>query len=280
MTLSVKPLTPSIGAVIEGINLNEPLPANQQHELQAALLTHQVIFFRKQALTPASQKALAAQFGNLHIHPIFPHIDSIPEIIVLDNRQSDLRDNAIWHTDVTFKQSPPLGCILSAKQVPAVGGDTLWASSHAAYERLSPALQQFLANLTATHDFIKSFPLAHFGQGAAAYQQWETAKRNNPPVSHPVIRTHPITGKKLLYVNEGFTTRINELSEAESDAILALLFKHINRPEFIVRWQWQADDVAFWDNRATQHYATNDYGTAHRIMHRATILEDNATPAA
>lgn len=164
--------------------------------------------------------------------------------------------------------------MLSAKQLPAYGGDTLWASGIAAYEALSAPLQQLLAGLTATHDFTKSFPLERFGTTPEDLARWETARRNNPPLSHPVIRTHPVSKRKALFVNEGFTTRINELSEAESEAILKLLFAHATRPEFTIRWRWQENDVAFWDNRVTQHYAVDDYRPARRVMHRATILGD------
>ncbi|MCW1248388.1 taurine dioxygenase, partial [Pseudomonas sp. SAICEU22] len=197
-----------------------------------------------------------------------------PEVLVLDTAVTDVRDNAVWHTDVTFLPTPAMGAVLSAKLLPAFGGDTLWASGIAAYEALSAPLKSLLEGLTATHDFTRSFPLERFGNSAEDLARWEEARRKNPPLSHPVIRTHPVSGRRSLFVNEGFTTRINELSESESEAILKLLFAHSTRPEFTVRWRWQANDVAFWDNRVTQHFAVDDYRPARRVMHRATVLGD------
>ncbi|WP_288077438.1 taurine dioxygenase, partial [Pseudomonas sp.] len=167
-----------------------------------------------------------------------------------------------------------LGAVLSAKQLPAFGGDTLWASGIAAYAALSEPLKRLLDGLTATHDFTKSFPLERFGNTAEDLARWEETRKKNPPLSHPVVRTHPVSGRKSLFVSEGFTTRINELDAAESEAILKLLFAHATRPEFTIRWRWQENDVAFWDNRVTQHYAVDDYRPQRRVMHRATILGD------
>lgn len=274
-SLSIVKLTPHIGAMVEGIDFTQTLSNEQRQQLEAALLKHQVLFFRNQPITPQQQASFARQFGSLHIHPIFPQADDQPEIVLLDSQQTDLRDNAIWHTDVTFSQTPPLGSILAAKQVPDFGGDTLWSSGYAAFEGLSPALQRFLSGLTATHSLIKSFPQERFGHTPEGFITWQQAQLDNPPVVHPVIRTHPITGKKLIFVNEGFTTKINELTDSESKAVLDFLFQHIAKPEFTVRWHWQNHDIAFWDNRATQHYATNDYDNhVHRVMHRATIDGD------
>lgn len=267
-------LTPAIGAIVEGVDLSAPLNAETRSILEAALVEHQVLFFRGQDITPQQHKAFAAGFGDLHIHPIYPQSDDVPEIMVLDTERNDLQDNAIWHTDVTFIETPPLGAVLAARKLPPTGGDTLWASAAAAYEGLSPPFQKLLDGLTATHEFIKSFPLERFGNGPEALDKWEKARRSNPPIIHPVIRTHPVSGRKALFVNDGFTTRINELEPKESAAVLAFLFEHLAKPEYVVRWRWQEGDVAFWDNRGTQHYAADDYRPAHRIMHRATILGD------
>ncbi|MNJ34908.1 Alpha-ketoglutarate-dependent taurine dioxygenase [compost metagenome] len=233
-----------------------------------------MLFFRDQSINPRQQAEFAARFGDLHIHPIYPNVPETPQVLVLDTAVTDVRDNAVWHTDVTFLPTPALGAVLSAKQLPAYGGDTLWASGIAAFEALSAPLQQLLDGLTATHDFTKSFPLERFGNTPEDLARWEATRRSNPPLSHPVIRTHPVSGRKSLFVNEGFTTRINELSESESEAILKLLFAHATRPEFTIRWRWQENDVAFWDNRVTQHYAVDDYRPQRRVMHRATILGD------
>ncbi|KMJ53032.1 taurine dioxygenase [Vogesella sp. EB] len=274
MSLHFTRLSPALGAIVSGIDLAQPLDSARQQALSAALLQHQVLFFRNQDLSPQQQRDFAAWFGDLHIHPLYPKIADTPQIMVLDTALNDLRDNAIWHTDVTFIDTPPLGSVLVARQLPEYGGDTLWASGTAAYAALSPRLQQLLDGLTATHDFTKSFPLERFGHTPEALANYEATRRSTPPVNHPVIRTHPVSGDKALFVSDGFTTRINELPPAESDALLAFLFAHFAKPEFSVRWRWQPGDIAFWDNRVTQHYAVDDYRPAHRIMHRATILGD------
>ena len=274
MTLQVSQLSGHIGAQVSGVDLTQPLPDEVIESLEQALLKHQVIFFRNQPITPQQHYELALRFGQLHIHPIFPHEPDRPEIIVLDTELNDLRDNALWHTDVTFQQKPPLGAILAAKKIPPFGGDTLWASATAVFEGLSPALQNLLKGLTATHSIVKSFPTERFAVTEADKARFDQAVRNNPPVVHPVVRTHPVTGKQALFVNEGFTTRINELSDSESIALLKFLFEHSQKPEFFIRWRWQQDDIAFWDNRATFHYAVDDYRPHRRIMHRATIQGD------
>lgn len=274
MSLSLLQLTPAIGAIVENVDLSKPLSAEIRAAVGDALVTHQVLFFRGQNITSQQQRDFAALFGDLHIHPIYPQVPGVAEIIVLDTEVTDVRDNAIWHTDVTFIETPPLGAVLAARKLPHTGGDTIWASGSAAYESLSAPLRSTLEGLTATHEFIKSFPVERFGNGPEALALWEKARKDNPPVSHPVVRTHPVTKRKSLFVNEGFTTRINELESAESDTVLRLLFAHLAKPEYSVRWRWQEGDVAFWDNRSTLHYAVDDYRSAHRIMHRATILGD------
>ena len=272
--LTITPLSHALGAQISGVDIAQPLNVEQRDAIEQALLKHQVLFFRDQPITPEQQARFAANFGDLHIHPIYPNVPEQPEVLILDTAQTDVRDNAVWHTDVTFLPTPALGAVLSAKLLPAFGGDTLWASGIAAYEALSEPLKVLLQGLSATHDFVKSFPLERFGNTPQALEQWEATRKKNPPLSHPVIRTHPVSGRKSLFVNEGFTTRINELSDSESEAILKLLFAHATRPEFTIRWRWQENDVAFWDNRVTQHYAVDDYRPQRRVMHRATILGD------
>jgi taurine dioxygenase len=274
MSLNITPLSPALGAIVGGVDLRQPLADADQRAIEQALLDHQVLFFRAQPIEPPQQAVFAARFGDLHIHPIYPNIPEQPEVLVLDTAVTDVRDNAIWHTDVTFLETPALGAVLAAKQLPAYGGDTLWASSSAAFEALSKPLQHLLDGLTASHDFTRSFPLERFGNTPEALERYHEVQRKHPPVTHPVVRTHPVTGRKGLFVNEGFTTRINELEPAESDALLRFLFAHSIRPEFSIRWRWQENDVAFWDNRITQHYAVDDYRPARRVMHRATILGD------
>ena len=274
MSLTITPISSALGAQIDGVDLTRPLSPQQRDAIEQALLEHQVIFFKDQSITPQQQARFAANFGDLHIHPIYPNVPEQPEVLVLDTAVTDVRDNAVWHTDVTFLPTPAMGAVLSAKQLPAFGGDTLWASGIAAFEGLSKPLPVLLDGLTATHDFTKSFPLERFGSTPEDFLRWDQTRKNNPPLSHPVVRTHPVSGRKSLFVNEGFTTKINELSEAESEAILKLLFAHSTRPEYTIRWRWQENDVAFWDNRVTQHYAVDDYRPNRRVMHRATILGD------
>ena len=274
-TLHVQPISPAIGAIVGHVDLARPLSAFEVERITQALVTHHVLFFEQQDITPAQLRDLAKNFGALHIHPIYPHVEGVPEIIILDTGAHNLPDNDNWHTDVTFIQTPPLGAILAARELPPCGGDTSWASTIAAYEALSTPMQGFLAGLTAEHDFVKSFPRQRFGSADAESEaRWNAAVAKNPPVTHPVIRTHPVSGRKGLFVNEGFTTRILELKASESDALLRLLFAQVSRPEFTVRWRWKPGDVAFWDNRLTQHYALADYLPARRVMHRATILGD------
>ncbi|MBD1586281.1 taurine dioxygenase [Pseudomonas typographi] len=274
MAFTLRPLSPALGAVLDGLDLRQPLGDADLARFEQALLDHQVLFMRGQQLTPAQHMGFAQRFGELHIHPIYPHLPEQPQILVLDTAVTDVRDNALWHSDVSFLPKPAMAGVLLAREVPAYGGDTLWASGTAAYEALSAPLKRLLDGLSATHDFSKSFPLARFGNTPEALQRWEATRRRHPPVSHPVVRTHPASGRPALFVNEGFTLSINELEPHESDALLRLLFQHATLPPFCVRWQWRTGDLAFWDNRVTQHYAVDDYRPQRRVMHRATVLGD------
>jgi taurine dioxygenase len=272
--MQISRLTPALGAIVAGIDLAEELSEAAILRLGELLGLHQVLFFRNQPLSPRQQCDFAARFGALHIHPIYPLLPDLPEIMVIDTHENFRPDNDNWHTDVTFSETPPLAGILAAKQLPSTGGDTLWSSNRAAYEALSTPLKQMLAGLTAEHSVVKSFPSGRWGADPAFKERYERAVAKHPPVTHPVVRTHPVTGAKGLFVNDGFTTHINELNPRESDAMLAFLFAHAARPEFTIRWQWRVDDVAFWDNRVTQHYAVADYLPERRIMHRATVVGD------
>ncbi len=272
--LKITPLGPYIGALVEDVSLNRPLSDAQFEQLYHALLKYQVLFTRNQPITPVEQRTLAARFGDLHIHPFYPHTPEAEEIIILDTNDNNPPDNDNWHTDVTFIETPPLGAILAAKKLPVSGGDTLWTSGIAAYEALSEPFKKLLAGLQAEHDFTKGFAEYKYRKTPEEHQQWLKAKEKNPPVQHPVLRTHPVSGKQALFVSEGFTTRIVGLEEKEGAAILDFLFRHVTKPEFQVRWRWQENDIAIWDNRITQHYANADYFPQRRIMHRATILGD------
>lgn len=279
-TLSISPIKSTIGAVIDGVDLNQ-LNDDTLQQIKDALLKHQVIFFRNQDLQTNAQVQLARSFGSLHIHPVFPTVPDVPEVIVLDSHQTDLRDNELWHTDVTFSKTPPLGCVLRAVKIPPSGGDTLWASGTAAFQALDADTQEKIRGLTAMHDIRLSFPQERFG-GVSEEEKarLEEIYRKNPPVEHPVVRTHPETGEPILFVSEGFTSHINELPEDEGKALLDFLTQHAVKEEFHLRWQWREGDVAIWDNRCTQHKALFDYGDAHRIMHRATVNGDEPYYAA
>ena len=273
-SFAVRPLTPTIGAVVEGVDLSQLVSDDLLHAIRAAFLKHRVVFFEDQRLTPAQHRDFAARFGDLHTHPLYPGVDGAPEVFVLDNHAQNPTDNDAWHTDVTFIETPPLGAMLYAKLLPELGGDTVWADMRAAYEALSPTFREFLSGLDAVHDFARSFPADGTVARGAGAEKHAKALAEHPPVLHPVVRTHPETGEDGLFVNYGFTTRIKGLRRKESDAILAMLFDHIQKPEFQVRWRWTPGALAFWDNRVTQHYAVNDYLPARRIMNRATILGD------
>ena len=274
MSITISRLTPALGAIVEGISLADELPQQSIDRLGELLVEHQILFFRKQPITPQQQCRFAARFGELHIHPIYPTLPDLPEILVLDTHGDFLPDNDNWHTDVTFSTTPPLAGILAAKQLPSVGGDTLWSSNLAAYEALSTPMKRFLEGLTAEHSVVKSFPPDRWGADAAFKERYDRAVAKHPPVTHPVVRTHPVSGRKSLFVNDGFTTRIHELKPSESAALLTYLFAHAARPEFTIRWRWDVDDVVFWDNRITHHYAVADYLPERRIMHRATVIGD------
>ena len=274
MAITIEQLSPAIGAIITGVDLSQPLDGETFAAIHDALMDRQVIFLRDQTMSEEQQRDLAAGFGPLHIHPIYPRSDRVPEIMLLDTELNDLRDNALWHSDISFSPTPSLGAVLIARKLPPVGGDTLWASATAAYDALPEAMKGFLGTLSAVHDLAKSFPAERFGADPESTARLEAAKRANPPVVHPVIRTHPVTGKKAIFVSEGFTTGIVDMDPAMAEPLLAMLYAHVTRPEFTVRWKWRVGDVAIWDNRPTQHYAVYDYGDAHRVMNRATILGD------
>ena len=269
---AVAPLTPAIGGLVAGLDLAGPLSDSVVARLKAAVAERHVLFFEGQTLDPAAQRDFAARFGKLHVHPVYPHVDGVPEITSIETRPDDLPDNDNWHTDVTFIETPPFGAVLTPRTLPSSGGDTLWGSNVAAYEALSAPIRKLLDGLTAEHSFETGFPRRRWGVGARK-EKWEKAVAANPPVIHPVVRTIE-DGRRGLFVNSGFTARILELTEKESDALLAFLFAHLAKPEFTIRWRWKLGDVAFWDNRLCTHYATLDYLPETRVMHRAAILGD------
>jgi taurine dioxygenase len=267
-TLTVDKLTPVIGAELRGIDLSQPLGERQFAEIQRALAENLVIFFRDQDLTPERHLAFGRRFGALHVHPAAPHVGDTPELMLVHADKDSPRANGEgWHSDVSCDPEPPMGTILHITECPPKGGDTLFASMYAAYEALSPRLQAYLDGLVAVHDgeHVYRGLFANFG---------EPDRPAYPRAEHPVIRTHPVTSKKALYVNRGFTTRILGIPIDESDAILRYLYEHMENPLFQCRFRWQPNSVAFWDNRCTQHRALWDYWPHTRAGRRVTIKGD------
>jgi taurine dioxygenase len=267
--LSIQPITACIGAEISGVDLGKPLSDDTRDEIQAALVDHHVLFFREQDITPEEQIAFARRFGEISVPPFAPKYGDNPEMIVLDQSQPKGEGADAWHSDNTFMTAPPMGSILRAVQIPEVGGDTCFASAVAAYEALSPAIQHLIDGLTAVHDITK--PLVKGIAAGHTTANLEEVQKKWPPVEHPIARTHPVSGKKSLYVNRNSTTHIVGLTERENDALLPMLMDHIRSPEFQCRFTWNTNSVAFWDNRSAQHFAVPDYSTR-RIMNRVTIV--------
>jgi taurine dioxygenase len=270
--LQVTPVTAALGAEVDGVDLREKISDALFKEIRDALVEFQVLFFRNQAVDPAHQKALAERFGPLQTHPAYSTVEDFPEITILESTPEKPTRIEKWHTDMTFRPHPPLATLLRSRVVPDRGGDTLFASMTAAYDALSPKMQDFLGELGAVHDFSHGFRESLEEPGGR--ERLAQALADNPPVEHPVIRTHPESGRKLIFVNELFTTHINGLSLNESEHLLTLLFNHIKAPEFHCRLRWTADCLALWDNRSTQHKPVNDYFPAHRRMERITIDGD------
>jgi len=262
-SFSVRKYTPAIGAELAGIDLSLPLSERVLQEIRYALLDNLVIFFRNQHLTPEQNKALGLRFGRLHIHPApLAILEGHPEIVIVEADENSKRiAGELWHSDVSCDAEPPMASILYVKEVPAVGGDTLFASMYAAYDALSDSVQRFLCGLTALHDGARNYERR---QPLAAHGEF-------PRAEHPVVRTHPETGRKALFVNRMFTTHLVQLKKSESDVILEMLFRHLENPEFQCRFRWQANSMAFWDNRCVQHLALWDYYPQRRYGNRVTI---------
>ena len=267
-TLSIRRLTPILGAEIDGIDLSQSLSAEQLADVKQALADHQVIFFRNQHPTPEQHLAFGQHFGALHRHPAAPHAPGHPDLMIIEADEHSPRANGeVWHSDVSCDAQPPMGSILYIHTCPPDGGDTLFASMYAAYDALSDRMKQYLGGLTAVHDG------EHVYRGTYANLGVQD-KSHYPRSVHPVVRTHPVTGKPALFVNRGFTTRILGIPADESDAMLRFLFEHIENPLFQCRFRWQAHSVAFWDNRCEQHRAMWDYWPHKRSGFRVTVLGD------
>ncbi|MGD0379879.1 MAG: TauD/TfdA family dioxygenase [Acidimicrobiales bacterium] len=273
--MHVRAVSPALGAVVEGVRLVPGLDEATVKSIRAALLEHKVVWFRDQTLDGASLTAVATQFGTpTEAHPVEPSLEGHPEVLPLDSEEGARAD--VWHSDLTFQQCPPLGAILHALEVPGVGGDTIWADMSGAYRSLSSPLRAFVDGLTATHSPAKAggyFAGRDPTGGEAADRTALTTTQ------HPVVRTHPETGARSLFVNPLFTDRIDGLRRHESDILLGLLYEAAVAPERLVRWKWETGDVAFWDNRCTMHYALLDFGADRRRMLRVALEGDKPVGA-
>jgi taurine dioxygenase len=270
--LSLAPLTPTIGAEVSGLDLAAPLPPAAKATLRQALLDWKVLFFRDQDITTEQHLAFARNFGELEAHPFAPSKPGYPEVLAIaHDRDSRGRENT-WHSDVTWRLEPSLGSILRAVEVPPVGGDTLFADMYAAYEGLSDEVRAQIEGAVAVHDFT------HFREGmrrrGKSEGDIEAFNAAYPKPLHPVVRTHPETGRKALYVNAAFTVEIVGMEKTRSDALLRRLYAQAAIPEYQCRFRWETNSIAFWDNRASQHYAASDYWPAVRRMERVTVIGD------
>jgi taurine dioxygenase len=267
-TIHVDPLSPTVGAEISGVRLGPDVPTDQVAEIRRALLEWKVVFFRDQDVTVADHVAFGRHFGELEIHPFTPNRKDHPEVVVIHHDEKSKRGQNQWHSDVTWRLEPSLGSILRARIVPPVGGDTLFADMFAAYDGLTDEVKEQIEGAHAIHSFEHNF-----GRGMNDEQR-ETFLEKFPPARHPVVRTHPESGRKGIYVNAAFTTHIEGMEAEESRRLLRHLYRQASVPEYQCRFRWQENSVAFWDNRAVQHYAAFDYHPHTRRVERVTVVGD------
>ncbi|NKB60137.1 MAG: taurine dioxygenase [Alphaproteobacteria bacterium] len=276
--ITVKPLAGAIGAEIFDVDLSQPLAPTVLDEIHRAHLEYLVIVFRDQDLTPDSQKAFARNFGSAHINDFFPTVEGHPDVQLVAKNPEDTRNvGDVWHTDVSYVRKPPLGSMLYALEVPEAGGDTMFASTYAAYETLSDGMKELLEGLNAVHSATQSFGVNATGpemkakNKSMAFKYTQDAEQD---AVHPVVRIHPESGRKSLYVNRSFTKHFEGMTVEESKPLLHYLYDHMARPEFTCRVRWSKGTLTFWDNRCAHHNALNDYQGQRRIMHRVTVLDD------
>ena len=268
--IQIKPFSPALGAEVRGINLANGIDSTTYQAIRKAFLKFQVLFFKDQTeMAAETQVDIGKLFGDLHAHPAAPQMTGHPEIFEIHvQKNSKVANGEFWHSDVSCDEEPPLGTMLQIHILPESGGDTLFANSYAAYEALSQPFKETLSNLTALHES------EHVYRGRYSDRGVDDDGKLYPHAIHPVIRTHPETGKKAVYVNRTFTTRINELNETESRAILNYLYDHCEKIDFQIRFRWEINDVAFWDNRCAMHRAVWDYWPEERKGRRVTIKGD------
>ncbi len=270
--LTITPQSPTIGAEIGGVDLGGDLADDVIADIRRALLDWKVLVFRDQPITTEQHLAFAGRFGDLEVHPFAPHKDGYPEVLAITHdAQSTGKENG-WHSDVTWREQPSLGSVLRMIERPPIGGDTLFADMYAAFEGLPDAVKERVEGRTARHDFVR-FKIGMRKNGATDEQIAEM-EATYPNPHHPVIRTHPETGRKGVYVNAAFTVEIDGLDPAESAELLQLLYRQASYPEYQFRLRWEPDTIAFWDNRSVQHYAASDYYPSVRKVERVTIIGD------
>jgi len=281
MGIEVKRIAGALGAEIHGVDLSQTLSNSELDSVHQAFLDHQVIFFREQKISPEQHIAFGRRFGELDLHPFADGMEDYPEIIHVLKEAKDHSERTFgggWHTDVTFYEKPALGSILYALDVPESGGDTQFANMYMAYDALSDGMKAMLDGMTAIHSASRAYGersrALHHDKESYTSMQVRTGPDAEIEVEHPVVRTHPETGRKGLFVNRGFTVRFKDWTEAESAPLLEYLYGHAVRPEFTCRFRWEKGSIAFWDNRCTHHFAINDYHGKRRSMHRVTVCGD------
>jgi len=271
-SLILTPLTPRIGAEVGGVDLAEPLATETVAAIRAALLDWKVLFFRDQDIDTDQHLAFARCFGDLEVHPFAPHKPGYPEVLAITHDKDRPGKENTWHSDVTWREKPSLGSILRALEVPPVGGDTLFADMAAAYDGLSDSVKETIEGRVALHDF------GHFRTGmrraGKSEEEIEAFNQAYPSVEHPIVRTHPETGARSIYVNAAFTQHVVGMEPEESRSLLKHLYAQAAIPEYQCRFHWAPGSIAFWDNRASQHYAVSDYWPAVRRVERVTIIGD------
>jgi taurine dioxygenase len=278
--IEVRPIAGACGAEVHGVDLAKPLDDATFAEVRRAFVENLVIFFRDQTLTEDQHKAFGRRFGTLNIHPRYLPLEGHPEIFPI-RKDPEHKENVggVWHSDLTHLAAPPLGSILYALEVPPFGGDTMFANQYRAYEALSDGMKMMLDGMTAVHDNrIQSNKVASERNSARASKLRQDNQEDEPECEHPVVVTHPESGRKALFVNIIRTHRFAGMTEDESGPLIKFLCDHAVRPEFTCRFRWEKGSIAFWDNRCVMHYALNDYPGYRRYMNRVTV--DGARPVA
>ena len=277
-TITVTPVTPAAGAVIGGVDLSQRISDEAVAEIHRALMQHHVVFFRDQHIDAKQHAEFARRFGTLRTarRAAFEVLSDVPEMQVLINDEARPPNVNHYHTDGIFRSAPEFGSILRAVECPAAGGDTIFVSLVAAYEGLSASMKTYVEKLSAINDFMKlhGSPAKARSWKGDNFERMDAMRRDNPPVEHPLVRVHPVTGRKHLYLSESFTTYIVGVDVEEGQRLLDFLFRHVAKPEYQCRFAWRPGSMAFWDNRAALHYAVADYWPEKRLMHRVTIVDD------